>query len=66
MFGMSRQKEPRSEQLLTRTQVAEQLAVHEQTVWRLEKSGDLPRVKIGRSVRYRESDVNSIARHGTS
>ena len=38
--------------LLTSSEVANILAVSERTLWKLTKSGDIPCVHIGRSVRY--------------
>lgn len=48
-----------TEKLLTEDQTAEMLAIQSQTlsVWRTTKRYDLPYVKVGRSVRYRLSDV---------
>ena len=46
------------DQLLTVKQVAERAAISVASVWRLTKTGDLPQpVRIGRSVRWRESDL---------
>ena len=46
------------DQLLTVKQVAQRAAISVASVWRLSKSGDLPRpVRIGRSVRWRASDL---------
>lgn len=45
------------EQLLTAEQVAAKLGIDETTVRRHQWSGALPCVRIGRSVRFRESDV---------
>lgn len=46
--------------LMTRRQVAAALGFSERHVYSLEKRGLLPAVKIGRSVRYRPSDVAAI------
>jgi excisionase family DNA binding protein len=46
-----------SERLLTAREVGEQLAVSERYVWRLARDGGLPRVEIGKYVRFREDDV---------
>ena len=46
------------DQLLTVKQVAQRATISVATVCRLTKSGDLPQpVRIGRSVRWRESDL---------
>lgn len=55
----------KTEQLLTLKQVAMQLAISQQSVWRLVKQGHLAKVNVGGSVRYRQSDVDEIASHGT-
>ncbi|GIS62068.1 MAG: hypothetical protein CM1200mP2_42930 [Planctomycetaceae bacterium] len=47
------------ERLLTSSEVARILAVSERTLWKLTKSGDVPCVQIGRSVRY---DARSLDR----
>ncbi len=43
---------------VTVSEVAEQLRVSNMTVYRLVQSGDLPAVRIGRSYRIREEDVD--------
>ena len=43
--------------LMTAGEVAEALGVSSQTVRRLDRRGELPRVQIGRSTRYRPEDV---------
>lgn len=45
---------------LTPQEVAERLRVSKMTVYRLLKSAELPSVRIGRSLRVRESDVNAF------
>lgn len=47
--------------LLTPRQVSEFLSIAEHTlaVWRCEKRESLPYTKIGRTVRYRSSDVDA-------
>ena len=47
--------------LLTRGQVAKLLNLCERTVYHLDKSGVLPALRIGRSVRYRRSDIEKFA-----
>jgi excisionase family DNA binding protein len=44
---------------LTVQEVAELLRVSSMTVYRLIKAGDLPAVRIGRSFRVRETDVDA-------
>lgn len=51
--------------LLTLAQVAERLAVSEQTVRRLAASGELQRVRIRRAARYSARDVARLASQGT-
>ena len=51
---------PKYESLLTRSQVAEMLNCHPDTVKRLEQRGKIPRVQItGVGVRYRPSTIQS-------
>lgn len=45
---------------LTPQEVADHLRVSKMTVYRLLKNGELPSVRIGRSLRVRESDVNAF------
>ena len=48
-----------SEQLLTVASVLERLAISRTTLWALETRGGFPpRIKLGRSVRFRASDVD--------
>ncbi len=51
-----------STKLLTPRQVSEVLSIAEHTlaVWRCTKREDLPYTKIGRTVRYRASDVDAF------
>ena len=46
-------------QLLTVSEVAEMLRVSDMTVYRLIKAGDLPAVRVGRSFRVSDSDVDA-------
>lgn len=48
------------ERHLTPLQAAKKLGVNVSTLWRWDKSGYLKKIKVGNSVRYRESDVNKI------
>jgi excisionase family DNA binding protein len=55
-----------TEKLLTARQVAEALAVKEQTVRKWAIDGKhLPVVHIGRSARYRESDIRRLIDQGS-
>lgn len=49
-----------SEPLLTTDQVADLLQISRRSVERLEESGKLPSVRLGRLVRYRREDVESL------
>jgi len=51
--------------LLTTEQTAEVLNVSPRTIFALGKDGVLPRVQIGRAVRFRRADVEAFARRGT-
>lgn len=44
--------------LMTADQAAEYLQLGEQTIRNMASAGDLPKVKIGRSLRFRLSDLN--------
>ncbi|HSL14812.1 MAG TPA: helix-turn-helix domain-containing protein [Actinomycetota bacterium] len=46
-----------SDRLMTVAEVAATMRVSNMTVYRLIKSGDLPALRVGRSYRVRESDV---------
>ena len=53
--------------LLTRPQAAEILSLKPQTLARWAMDGrHLPVVHIGRSARYRQSDVRRLVEHGTA
>jgi excisionase family DNA binding protein len=43
--------------LLTAPEAAKALAISERTVWQLTKDGELPVVRLGRSVRYDRRDL---------
>lgn len=45
--------------LLTATEAAEALAISPRTLWSLTDSGELPCVRIGRSVRYDPTDLRA-------
>jgi excisionase family DNA binding protein len=45
--------------LLTTPQAARSLAISERTLWDLTKRGEIPVVRIGRSVRYDPEDLKA-------
>jgi excisionase family DNA binding protein len=45
--------------LLTARQAADRLAISERTLWELTNRGDLPCVRLGRSVRYDPADLEA-------
>jgi excisionase family DNA binding protein len=45
--------------LWTCREAAAALSISERTLWSLTKSGDMPCVRIGRSVRYDPEDIRS-------
>lgn len=50
--------------LLTPRQAAKELGISQRKLWQLSNEGQLPVVRIGRSVRYRQSDLwEFIERH---
>ena len=44
--------------LMTSKQTAEYLCICERKLWDLQKSGSLPAVRIGRSVRFDRDDID--------
>lgn len=48
--------------LLKESQARSYLQISRTTLWRLRRSGQLPAVNIGRSVRYRLSDVIALTK----
>lgn len=48
------------ENCLTAQETADKLGVDITTLWRWNKSGYLKRIKVGKAIRYRESDVLSL------
>jgi excisionase family DNA binding protein len=46
--------------LLTTNQVAKVLCVSERTIFSLTRSGQLPAIRFGRSVRYAQEDINGF------
>ena len=58
-------REPFTEaRLLTANEVADLMRVSRMTVYRLIKSGDLPAVRVGRSFRVAEGDVDTYLASG--
>lgn len=45
------------EKYLTAQETADKLRVDKSTLWRWDKSGFLKKIKVGRKIQYRESDV---------
>lgn len=45
------------EKYLTAQETAEKLGVDTSTLWRWDKTGYLKKIKVGRKIQYRESDV---------
>jgi excisionase family DNA binding protein len=50
--------------LLTAKEAAQRLRVHERTVLRLFKSGELPAIKVGWQWRVRKGDIDTYIRRG--
>lgn len=46
--------------LLTAEETAKLLTVSPRTVWALTKTGELPAIRIGRSVRYSRQDIDAF------
>lgn len=53
-----------TEPLLVEREVAELLRMSPRSIARLVAAGHLPRVKIGRSVRFRPADVSALIQSG--
>lgn len=47
--------------LMTAKDAAKSLAISPRTLWSLTASGDIQAIRIGRSVRYRPSDLEQFA-----
>jgi excisionase family DNA binding protein len=56
---MDPSNDERPARLLTVSEVAQALRVSNMTVYRLVSAGDLPALRVGRSVRLRPADVES-------
>jgi excisionase family DNA binding protein len=59
-----RKQSPAEKRLLTRDQVADMLGFDKRTVDRYATIGELTRIKIGRSTRFREEDVQGLIARG--
>lgn len=57
-----KQSEPvhKEEVYLTAKETADKLCVDLSTLWRWDKSGYLKKIKVGNTVRYRQSDVLNL------
>lgn len=47
--------------LVTLPEAAQMLSISERVIWNLGMRGEIPRVRIGRSVRFRVADIESWA-----
>lgn len=59
-FALGMLENPIKEEYLTINQVCEMLGVVPSTLWRWNQSGYLKRIKVGKSARYRKSDINNL------
>lgn len=50
----------KEEAYLTAKETADKLGVDLSTLWRWHKSGYLKKIKIGKSVKYKESDIRKL------
>ncbi len=67
MHGQHDASTPKSDQaLLTIPDVARRLGLSPSTVRRLVRRGELPRIRVGRSVRFREADLTELIDSGRS
>lgn len=60
VVGSMQQTQQPQEQYLTINEVCDRLQISKPTLWRYEKSRYLVPTRVGRSVRYLESDINKI------
>ena len=51
---------PQEETYLSANETADKLGVDLTTLWRWDKSGYLKKIKIGKGVKYRLSDINKL------
>lgn len=59
-FQESLNAQCKEKKYLTAEEIAQMLGVDKSTLWRWDKCGYLPKVKVGSKVRYRESDVRNL------
>ena len=52
--------------LLTAREAAKALAISERTLWTLTNHGDVPVVRLGRSVRYDPDDLRAFVKRSKS
>jgi excisionase family DNA binding protein len=55
-----------ADQLVTVQRAAAMLSVHRSTIFKLRNAGALTGVRIGRALRFRESEVRAIVRNGVA
>lgn len=53
-----------SEIYITAEEVSKKLSVDKSTLWRWDKSGYLPKIKMGGKIRYRLSDIEKLMKEG--
>ena len=53
-----------TDRLLTVQEVARRLAVSRWTVYRLVRTGDLQKIRVGGSIRFRAADVETLIQRG--
>lgn len=58
MSQMIEQRAAMSLKLLTIREASELLQISERTIWSFTHRGELPAVKLGRSIRYHPTDLN--------
>lgn len=58
-FGKSAVEQPPPPKLITSREAAKALAVSERTLWAIAERGEIPVVRIGRSVRYSPDDLSA-------
>ena len=56
------EKGPETEKLITVKEAADMLCISHFTLYGLASDGKIPRVKIGRCVRFRLSDIQKVVR----
>lgn len=51
-----------TDELLTFEELRAYLKIHKMTLWRLTQRGDIPAMKVGRSWRYSQAEINEWLR----